>query len=203
MNIKNTKGLYRVCELILNEIISQKNLWDIVWDSKIDSKILTQNNGRCYFIVVNDIIYKIGYSDSNGGIKNTIMSYKGSGNSGRPSDRTHGIHVLITHELLNNNKVEIYLSYNKNISYDTIDMFGETKNEIIRVSGKNLESINKKIFFDINESYPKWNFQENFEKWPSYILQSNSDLNMKNIHLTLDKVKENLIFLNTTNLNKL
>jgi len=93
MKIHELNSPIKVCDLSLNESESDRALWNINWNRNIDNSILTQKNSRCYYIVVNDEIFKIGYSDCDGGIKSTINSYRSSGNSGRPSDRTHGIHV--------------------------------------------------------------------------------------------------------------
>jgi hypothetical protein len=112
----------------------------------IDDKILSLNNGRCYYIVVNDEIYKIGYSDCKGGIMSTIRSYRDSGNTGRPSDRTHGIHVLITEQLLYENKVEVYFHYMESKKHELLLMDGSSFIVESSLSGKILESHNMEIY---------------------------------------------------------
>ena len=68
MKINECIAAIKVCDIILNNDLKSRHLWNIKWSKNIDKKILKQNNGRCYFIVVNDNIYKIGYSDANGGV---------------------------------------------------------------------------------------------------------------------------------------
>lgn len=81
MNINELTKPIKVCDLLLNENNRDRALWNISWNYFLHDSYLTQKNGRCYFIVVNGEIYKIGYSDCDGGIKSTIGSYRSSGNS--------------------------------------------------------------------------------------------------------------------------
>jgi hypothetical protein len=110
MKISEVSNKIKVCDMVINNNSEDRRLWDIIWSRDCSTNILTQENGRCYFIVVDGVINKIGYSDCKGGIKSTIESYKSSGNSGRPSDRTHGIHILIAEELLKGKSVEFYFT---------------------------------------------------------------------------------------------
>tara|TARA_R110000772_G_scaffold20466_3_gene56814 strand:- start:6815 stop:7411 length:597 start_codon:yes stop_codon:yes gene_type:complete len=179
MNISNVIGRIKVCGITLNESSDKRNMWNIGWNKECDTNVLTQDNGRCYFIVVNEVIYKIGYSDSKGGIKNTLSSYKG-GNSGRPSDRTHGIHILITQELLKGNSVDIYFTYNENIEVPVKTMDGKTTTIITSISGKHLELENVKLYLEAeNNEFPIWNFQEQNKSWPFYIQESTIKVDKK------------------------
>lgn len=176
MKISETLNSIRVCELVLNHTENERSLWNIVWDSNIPSTLLVQNNGRCYFIVVNDEIFKIGYSDCEGGIKSTITSYRNSGNSGRPSDRTHGIHILITEQLLLGNKVEFYFNFNPLVSVDLTLMDGSITKIQNSISGKILELKNMEIYKSKCNSYPIWNLQESGKPWPKHIQESRNNL---------------------------
>ena len=49
-----------------------------------DKNIQKKENGRIYFIVIDNEIYKIGSSECKGGIKNTFAFYEG-GLGGSPS----------------------------------------------------------------------------------------------------------------------
>jgi hypothetical protein len=174
MKISTLPNVIKVCDITLNTTDSN-NMWDTNWIGSND--ILTQNNGRCYFIVVDGVIYKIGYSDSKKGIKNTIGSYKSSGNSGSPSDRTHGIHIFIAEELLKGKKVEIFFMYNEMINIDITLMDGSVTTVTQSISGKILEMENLKLYKKLNnDSFPKWNFQESGTTWPTYIIESRRNL---------------------------
>ena len=176
MKITEILNPIRVCELILNKNENDRALWNIIWDSNVTNQILTQNNGRCYFIVVDGEIYKIGYSDCDGGVKSTISSYRSSGNSGRPSDRTHGIHVLITEQLLLGNSVEIYFHFNPLIKVDLVLMDGSISTIENSISGKILELKNMEVYKSKYNSYPIWNLQESGRPWPTHIQESRNNL---------------------------
>ncbi len=191
MKIQELKDPIKVCDLILSDNPDDRALWTIVWNNNVDNSILTQNNGRCYYIVVNDEIFKIGYSDCDGGIKSTIGSYRTSGNSGRPSDRTHGIHVLITEQLILGNKVEIYFHYNPLMKIEIQLMDGTTTAIEQSISGKILEVKNIEIFKKKHNDFPVWNLQESGRPWPSHIQESRNNL----IHgqsLKIEDIKKRL-----------
>ncbi len=191
MNINELNNPIKVCDLSLNENESDRALWNISWNISVDNSILTQKNGRCYYIVVNDEIFKIGYSDCEGGIKSTINSYRSSGNSGRPSDRTHGVHVLITEQLLLGNKVEIYFHYNELINVNLTLMDGSVVSIENTISGKILELKNMEIYKNKHNDFPVWNLQEAGKPWPLHIQESRNSLLSGN-PLKLNEIKERL-----------
>lgn len=191
MNINELTNPIKVCDLSLNENDNDRALWNITWNRDVDNTILSQKNGRCYYIVVNDEIFKIGYSDCNGGIKSTIGSYRSSGNSGRPSDRTHGIHVLIAEQLLLGNKVEIYFHYNPLINVNLTLMDGSVVSIENSISGKILELKNIEIYKNKHNDFPVWNLQEAGKPWPTYIQESRNNLLSGN-PLKLNEIKERL-----------
>ena len=169
----------KVCDIIdkLPGDKSKSSLWSMVWDKNIDSKLLSNGKGRCYFIVVDDYIYKIGFSDSKGGIRNTWSSYK-NGNGGRPSDRTYGIHHFIDKTLIDNKKIEIYFLINNTIKVQVPTMFDYQEVED-SVSGKHIEELCLKQYKEKCGSYPKWNLQENNESWPDWIQEGLTKLKGK------------------------
>lgn len=191
MNINELANPIKVCDLSLNENDNDRALWNITWNKDVDNTILSQKNGRCYYIVVNDEIFKIGYSDCNGGIKSTIGSYRSSGNSGRPSDRTHGIHVLIAEQLLLGNKVEIYFHCNPLINVNLTLMDGSVVSIENSISGKILELKNMEIYKNKHNDFPVWNLQEAGKPWPTYIQESRNNLLSGN-PLKLNEIKERL-----------
>jgi hypothetical protein len=191
MKISEVINKIKVCDITLNTNNSDRRLWNTVWSKDVDDKILNQNNGRCYFIVVNSEIYKIGYSDCQGGIKSTIDTYKSSGNSGRPSDRTHGIHILIAEELVKGNIVEVYFAYNPSIDVELILMDGSKKIVSHSFSGKILETENMLIYLNREGKHPIWNLQEAGKPWPSYIQESRMSL-LSGTPATIESIKNNL-----------
>lgn len=191
MNISEITNPIKVCDISINENDNDRSLWNIIWNRDVDNSILSQKNGRCYYIVVNQEIFKIGYSDCDGGIKSTINSYRSSGNSGRPSDRTHGIHVLIAEQLLLGNKVEIYFHYNPLINVNLTLMDGSVVSIENSISGKILELKNMEIYKNKHNDFPIWNLQEAGKPWPTHIQESRNNLLSGN-HLKLIEIKERL-----------
>jgi hypothetical protein len=191
MDINKLENPIKVCDLVINDIDTDRSLWNINWSNNISDEILKQKNGRCYYIVVNDNIYKIGYSDCVGGIKSTITSYRSSGNSGRPSDRTHGIHILIAEQLILGNKVEIYFNFNPLINVDITLMDGTIISESLSISGKILELKNIEIYKNTENEYPIWNLQESGKSWPIHIQESRKTLLLGN-PVKLSEVKERI-----------
>lgn len=191
MKITEIVNKIKVCDIELNKNESDRKLWNTVWSTDVSNQILTQNNGRCYFLVVNGEIYKIGFSDCQGGIKSTIDTYKSSGNSGRPSDRTHGIHILIAEELLRGNKVEVYFAFNPDISVELDLMDGSRKTISHSLSGKILETENMLIYIAKMGRHPVWNLQEAGRPWPTYLQESRNTL-LAGTPATMESIKTRL-----------
>ena len=61
MRISEVVNKIKVCDMVINNNTTDRRLWNIVWSEDCPANILTQENGRCYFIVVNGEINKIGY----------------------------------------------------------------------------------------------------------------------------------------------
>lgn len=143
---------------------NNKSNWDIDWlKSDVDC---SANTGRCYIIAVNDVVYKIGYSDCRGGLKRTFSTYK-HGLYSKASDRTFGINLLIGLHIFLNSKVDIYISVTEDFYVDLKLIDGSVIKKCITVSGKELEVENLNIYFAKYNSLPKWNILEtNNISWP-------------------------------------
>jgi hypothetical protein len=192
MKISKFKNALKVCDIQLDG--KGKCLWSINWSNK-SKKYLTKEIGRCYFIVVNNDIVKIGFSDCKGGIKGTIdAGYKSAGNGGSPSIRTHGIHVLIAEELLKGNVVNFYCQYNNVIKVPVELGDGSIKIEKTSLSGKILEEGNRNIFkLKENNKLPIWNFQESYTPWPKYIQESLFELKSIKKSVTIEDINNRLL----------
>ena len=135
----------------------------VIWDNPKDP-ILKDNRGRVYLLVVNDVIYKIGGSQCKGGIKSTISSYT-SCMKGIPSDRSYIIHKLIRRELDLGNEINIYMISAEPVMAPVPGLFG-TKYKLV-AAFKEMESNCIEDYFKSTGTYPKWNFQEANNKYPS------------------------------------
>ena len=140
--------------------------WDINWLPGV-IELIKQENGRIYFIVVDNVIKKIGCSECKGGMKTTFAFYKG-GLGGSPSLRTFGIHHLIFDELKADRNVELYGMWNKSINVKVQGLFGEEEQEIYPAI-RSMEDKCRLEYKQVYGKYPDWNFQENAEQWPTHI----------------------------------
>jgi hypothetical protein len=174
MKISEVTTAIKVGDIILRNEDSP-NLIKVKWiDSKSNS--LKDNTGRVYFLVVNDVIYKIGGSQSKGGIKSTIRAYTDCMKGG-PSDRSYIIHYLIYRELVNVNKVEVYMITSPKIIAPVTGLFGIQNKEV--AAFKEMESLCINQHFEFDGSYPKWNFQESHSQYPSDLSEQYSEFKMK------------------------
>jgi len=189
MKINEIRYDCKVADVVINNDVSKSYLWTLSWNTDVDKSYLKDNSSRMYFTVVNGDIYKMGSSSAVGGIRKTWDTYRSCGMSGQPSDRTHGIHVLIRKELDKGNKVEIYCILSTPVKTTLIDLFG---NEVIKeVSIDKLEL--ERLFMDNYESntgeLPVWNFQESGISWPDYIKEGTKLVRNKN--MTLEYITHN------------
>ena len=130
---------------------------------KCDKSIKKKENGRIYLIVVDGFIYKIGSSESKGGIKNTFSSYEG-GLGGSPSLRTFGIHLLIQEELDAGKKIQIYALFIEPIIV-TIRGLSSSSQVKTYPQIKEMEDLCREDYKKYHGKYPRWNFQENGDEW--------------------------------------
>jgi hypothetical protein len=142
-----------------------KGKWDI--DYKCSKEVQIKENGRIYFILVDNKIYKIGSSAGKGGIKTTFAFYIG-GLGGSPSIRTMGIHALIQELLDAGKEVKIYTLFNDPIKVIAFGLY--SANEVTTYPDvKVMEDACRVDYKKIYGKYPPWNFQENGEEWPAHI----------------------------------
>lgn len=126
--------------------------------------ILKDNRGRVYLLVVNNIIFKIGGSQCKGGIKATIQAYTNC-MKGTPSDRSYIIHRLIRRELDLGNVVDIHMITAEPVMTLVSGLFGNTMKLVSPF--KEMEFNCLEDYYKITGTYPKWNFQESNNKYPS------------------------------------
>lgn len=142
-----------------------KGKWKL--DYKCDKEVQRKENGRIYFIIVDNEIYKIGSSECKGGIKNTFSFYEG-GLGGSPSIRTFGIHLLIQEQLNLGKLVQIYALFIEPIKV-VISGISSSIEKITYPQIKDMEDLCREDYKKLYFKYPRWNFQENVEEWPEHI----------------------------------
>ena len=146
-----------------------ENKWKGKWDIEYtcSKEIQLKENGRIYFILADNKIYKIGSSAGKGGIKTTFSFYI-SGLGGSPSILTMGIHALIQELLDTGKEVKIYVLFNDPIKVVAYGL--SSANEVVTYPDvKVMEDACRVDYKKIYGKYPQWNFQENGEEWPAHI----------------------------------
>lgn len=169
-DIRSVQNIYYIGQIILKteeERRKSQGFWKINYIQ--NKKLIKKSCGRIYFIVINNLIKKIGLSECKGGIKNTFNAYQG-GLGGSPSIRTRGIHLLINKELEKENIVEIYSLFYEPIKMVIKGLWFSEETEVC-ISMKKVEDICREQYKAVNGDYPDWNFQEKYEEWPLWVKQ--------------------------------
>jgi hypothetical protein len=164
INFDDDENIIYIGDVIKKNTLS-RGKWMIEY--KCDTSIQKKENGRIYLIVVDGFIYKIGSSESKGGIKNTFGSYAG-GLGGSPSLRTFGIHLLIQEQLDAGKKIQIYALFIEPVLVVVRGLLSSVE-KITFPQIKEMEDLCREDYKKYHHKYPRWNFQENGEKWYDYI----------------------------------
>lgn len=176
MKIDLVKTATKVANIVSRNDDSDNKI-KVNWSSDVSDKILKDESGRVYLIVVDNEIKKIGGSMAKNGIKGTWSAYC-SGLTGSPSVRTYGIHTLISECLQTNKVVELYLILSEKVQANVKGLFGYDSREI-GYDFKEMEKKCKDDYITIMSKYPPWNFQEQNMSWPIYIQEGCNELNKK------------------------
>jgi len=166
IDIEKVKNIVFIGDIINKNVdCNTKGKWKL--DYKCDKIIQKKENGRIYFILVNNEIYKIGSSECKGGIKNTFSFYEG-GLGGSPSIRTFGIHLLIQKQLNLGRKIRIYALFIEPIRVVISGLLSSVE-KITYPQIKEMEDLCREDYKKVYGRYPIWNFQENVQEWPEDI----------------------------------
>lgn len=154
----------------------------------LSQKILSENVARVYIIVVDGEIKKIGGSQSNGGIKNTLAIYQDGGTKGRPSIRSFGIWYFLYYTILEGKKIEFYMIYQENFEKQIKGLFGIKKVKQAYISYKLIEQCCIDDYLEYERGkYPEWNVQEQGMDWPLAIKDEHAQI----LKLSSSKQKTN------------
>jgi len=182
LDISKVSTAFKVADILPRNDVNNKNIIKMFWYEQkngynIPLKVLKDKSGRVYLIVVDEVIYKIGGSQSINGIKGTWSPYCDCMN-GSPSVRTYGIPILIREKLDAGNKVELYMITSAEVEAPVKGLFGEEKQKI-GIDFKAIETKCKEDFKNNTGHYPEWNFQESNKPWPREIQEGCNKLNEK------------------------
>tara|TARA_B100001059_G_C17783033_1_gene555421 strand:- start:1012 stop:1590 length:579 start_codon:yes stop_codon:yes gene_type:complete len=173
MNISDVKTANKIASAYLKTKHIQKgrnkgkvsSLWSLDWS--IDKDLQKDDRGRVYILVSDGKIMKLGGSQGKGGIKST-MSFYITALSGSPSLRSFGIHKHIAEELSKGRKVDVYCLWGPKTISKVPGLFESTSMDVSPFKEMERNCVND---YKLNNDgrLPKWNYQENGEKWPSKI----------------------------------
>jgi len=155
-------------------------------------EILLDNRGRVYFIVVNDIIVKIGGSGANGGLRGTFSFYMGGPNpytTKGNSKRNFGCWNFMYHTLTQGNRVDVYCGFvdvPANLEMTIPTMSGEIKLPI-KCDFKSIEKNLFEEYVSVEGRPPFLNIQEKggLGNWEKTANQTCADVVIKE-HLITD-----------------
>ena len=162
MNISKVKNLIRVGQVVVNENSDKKAL-SLIADKNFTREQLNNEAGRCYYLVVDGDIVKIGASQDKGGIRGTIAAYRG-GFVGRPSPRTYGICNYMYRKASEGCVVEFYVVFAPVVETILSGPDGQVKCSVA-VEARYLEDIHVKAFVSKEGRYPQLNLQEQNIRW--------------------------------------
>ncbi len=139
---------------------------DFEFLENISPEIKKDRIGRVYYIVVNNIIKKIGGSASKDGIKSTIKFYT---EFGRANSNRFALHYLIRKELDSNNKVEVWMTTSPKAPGKISGLYS-IDNGLV-AAYMEMEEKCKNEYKESENKFPDWNFKENNEKTPKEEMQ--------------------------------
>ncbi|MFN4073762.1 MAG: hypothetical protein ACK4G4_10185 [Thermus sp.] len=173
MNISEVKTAKRVGEFVL---VDGSRL-GFEWDHSFSSNERRSPNPRVYLFTVNGVIYKIGGSESKGGILSTLNFYINA-RSGSPGPSRFVTYGLIFRELSLGNRVEVYLISSPGTRMKVCGLFDcEEELEVypFRASERRcLDDYRKKT-----GEFPPWNFKERGEEYPEDLYNEFLDYHKK------------------------
>ncbi len=186
MFIKSVKTAFKIAdvELVRGETRLNFNYLDPLYDEngvRLNSNLLTKNVARVYLIVVDGVIMKIGSSQSEGGIKNTLSIYRDGGVAGRPSIRSFGIWYFLYNTILKNKKIEFYMIYQEDFTKDVKGLFKIHQVKDASISCKILENICLNDYLSVETEYPAWNIQEKGYDWPDDVKKEHSEITTRSL----------------------
>ena len=188
MNISQVKTAFKIADVEFVEGSTKLN-FNYLKELKdengkpLPQKILKENLARVYIIVVDGEIKKIGGSQAEGGIKQTLEIYRDGGAKGRPSIRSFGVWYFLYYTILEGKKIEFYMIIEDNFSKEIKGLFGTKKVENAYISYKLIEQCCIDDYLSVeNGKHPEWNVQEQGMDWP---------LDIKNEHAKIQLEAQN------------
>lgn len=179
----------------ISEVKTAFKIADVKWDGKspklnfeylknlkdengkdLPQSILRENVARVYIIVVDGEIYKIGGSQSKGGMIQTLSIYQDGGVKGRPSIRSFGVWYFLFYTITQGKKIEFYMIYQDNFEAQVKGLFGYNTIKNASLNYKLLEECCENDYKKKEGSVPRWNVQEQAGDWPEEIKTKHSEL---------------------------
>lgn len=188
MKINEVKTAFKIAdvELVANSTKLKfkylENLKDENWNL-ISNKVLKENYARVYLVVVNDEIKKIGGSQAEWWIKQTLQIYQDGWIGWRPSIRSFWMWYFLYYTILQSKKIEFYMIYQDNFEANIKWLFGFNKVENASYNYKLLEQCCITDYLVKSwGNYPDWNIQEQAWDWPNDVKQAHAEITKKSLN---------------------
>lgn len=187
MKIKDVKTAFKIADVqyVKNSTTLNFKYLSNIKDENgnlLPNDILTKNYARVYLIVVDGEIKKIGASQDKGGMKGTLAIYKDGGIKGRPSIRSYGIWYFLYHSILQGCKIEFYMIYHKDFTYEVKGLLGIHKVTNANINCKLIEECCIIDYLSKENKYPDWNVQEQGMDWPDDIKKEHSEITKNSLN---------------------
>lgn len=148
--------------------------WDyslvIEYDNNFPKILKNKHLSIVYFILVDNVVYKIGQTSATSGIAGCLGFYLKAGQDD-PRDNRFSINYLMRECISQNKRVEFYIQYSEPVKVQTKGIFSISEIEV-PVSAKGMEEACIRDYQSVygKNAYPVWNFQEAGTSPPNNIL---------------------------------
>jgi len=145
---------------------------------ELPKSILKKNVARVYLIVVDKEIKKIGGSNAEGGIEQTLNEYRNS-TGGQPGRSRVGIADNINKAIDRGKEIEVYMIYQDSFKSKVKGLSSFKIEKKAYLSYKLIEDKCLEDYKLEEGRFPDWNKQENAKPWSYEVRKKQSDISNK------------------------
>lgn len=150
----------------------------MIWCENIDKSLITELYAMVYYFVIDGIVFKIGRSSCQGGVKSMIDFYLNAGFDSTGQNRFI-VNKLIREKLQEGCNVELYMTYEGPTKAEWTDPTGKKIIYDHLPDDQMMERRMLEIYKEMYDSYPQWNFQEAGQQIPKNITELHNNYKSK------------------------
>jgi len=166
MKIIEVQAAIKVANIIKDETNHPRMIQISYLDDTLPKDFRKKYCSIVYFFVSDGIIMKIGGSSGASGITGALGFYQSSQNDSSGPSRFI-IHRLIREELDAGRNMEVWVLTTPPVLLPIGGLFGGIKSTIPVAEHKQFEKACLNDYFNVMQTYPIWDFQENGKKYPT------------------------------------